>query len=95
MVFTVLTLSQMGNALATRSDRDSLFTIGLLSNKALLGSVLLTLLLQIVVVYLPMMQTVFKTTALSASDLLLCLALSSIVFVAVEIKKWVARRQYD
>jgi Ca2+-transporting ATPase len=42
MVFMTLTLSQMGNALSIRSERDSLFKIGLLSNKPMLGAVLLT-----------------------------------------------------
>ena len=43
MVFTTLTIIQMGNALAFRSNRDSLFKIGVSSNKPLLGAVLLTL----------------------------------------------------
>jgi Ca2+-transporting ATPase len=45
IVFTTLTLSQMGNALALRSSRESLFKIGVLSNKSLLNAVLLTLVL--------------------------------------------------
>ena len=40
IAFTTLTLAQMGNALATRSSRDTIFQIGLFTNKALLGSVL-------------------------------------------------------
>jgi Ca2+-transporting ATPase len=94
IVFTVLTLSQMGNALAIRSSRQSLFQIGLFSNKALLGSVLLTFVLQMAVVFLPPLQTVFKTTALSFVDLALCLALSSIVFASVELQKlWLRMRR--
>jgi Ca2+-transporting ATPase len=92
MIFTVLTLAQMGNAVALRSARDSVFSIGLLSNKALLGSVLLTFTLQMAVVYLPALQDIFKTTSLSALDLAVCLVLSTVVFWAVEVRKWVARR---
>jgi Ca2+-transporting ATPase len=92
IVFTVLTLSQMGNALAIRSTHQSLLQIGLLSNKALLGSVLLTFVLQMMVIYLPPLQTVFQTTALPVSDLLICMALSSIVFLAVEGKKLVRKQ---
>jgi Ca2+-transporting ATPase len=88
IVFTVLTLSQMGNALAVRSSRDSLFQIGLFTNLAMLGSVALTLVLQLAVIYVPFLQRVFKTTALSWSDLLLCVALSTVVFWAVEGEKW-------
>ena len=90
-VFTVLTLSQMGNALAIRSSRDSLWQIGLFSNKALLGSVLLTFLLQLAVIYWPPLQEVFKTTSLSWGEFVSCLLLSSVVFWAAEAKKLVAR----
>jgi len=91
MLFTTLTLSQMGHALAVRS-RDSLFKVGLLSNKALLGAVLLTFVLQIAVIYLPFLQNLFKTEALSAGELLLSLTLSTVVFWGVEVEKWLMRR---
>lgn len=93
MVFTTLTLAQMGNALALRSNRDSLFTIGLLSNKAMLGAVLLTFVLQIALVYVPFLQVFFETVPLTINELLLTLAASSTVFIAVELDKWRRRRQ--
>ena len=86
-VFTVLTMSQMGNALACRSERDSLFGIGVFSNPSLIGAVLLTLGLQLAVIYLPPMQTLFRTQALSFVELAGCLILSVIVFAAVELRK--------
>lgn len=92
MVFTVLTLSQMGNALAIRSDRDVLLRIGVFSNMALMGSILLTFVLQLVVIYLPAAQKVMRTTSLSLIDLLIALALSSVVFFAVELLKLVKQR---
>ncbi|HSF80636.1 MAG TPA: cation-translocating P-type ATPase [Anaerolineales bacterium] len=91
MLFTTLTLSQMGHALAVRSN-ESLFKIGLLSNKALLGAVLLTFVLQIAVIYLPFLQNLFKTEALTASELLISLVLSTMVFWGVEMEKWLLRR---
>ncbi len=87
MVFTTLGLSQMGNALAVRSDHLSIFKLGFLSNKPLLGAVLLTLVLQAVVIYVPFMQRVFDTAPLTAVQFLICLGLSSVVFVAVELSK--------
>jgi Ca2+-transporting ATPase len=93
MVFTTLGLSQMGNALAVRSDRESLFTIGLLTNKALLGSVILTFVLQLAVIYVPFLQRIFDTSALSLGQLAIALLLSSIVFIAVETSKWLRRRK--
>ena len=95
LVFTTLTLSQMGHVLAIRSDRDSLFTIGFWSNKPLLGAVLLTFLLQMAVTYVPFLQEVFKTRALSPLELTIALALSTVVFWGVELEKWWIRRRGD
>jgi len=93
LVFTTLTLSQMGHALAIRSGKESFFKIGLLTNKALLGAVLLTFVLTLVVVYVPFMQGLFKTDALPPIDLALSLGLSTVVFWAVELEKWLGRRK--
>ena len=91
IVFTVLTLAQMGNALAIRSSSDSLFRIGVFSNKPLIGSVFLTFFLQLAVVYWPPLQKIFKTTALTAGEFFLCLALSTVVFWAIEAQKLISR----
>ncbi len=93
MVFTTLTLSQMGNVLAVRSGRESLFKIGLLTNKPLLGAVALTFVLQLAVIYWRPLQEIFNTQALTAFELGISLALSTIVFWAVEIEKWFRRRR--
>jgi len=93
MVFTVLSLSQMGHVLAIRSDKESLFKIGLLSNKPLLGAILLTFLLQMATIYIPFLNPIFKTAPLTAGELFVTLVLSSFVFIAVEIEKWFLRRR--
>ncbi|MBI4826583.1 MAG: cation-translocating P-type ATPase [Nitrospirae bacterium] len=92
MVFTVLCLTQLGHVLAIRSEKQSLFTIGLFTNKFLLGAVVLTFILQMATIYVPAFNSVFKTEPLTLSELALTLALSSVVFVAVEIEKWFKRR---
>jgi Ca2+-transporting ATPase len=92
MVFTVLTLSQMGNVLALRSERASFFQLGPWSNLPLLGAVVLTFVLQMGTIYIPALNPIFKTEPLDLDELLLCLALSSIVFIAVEIEKWCIRQ---
>jgi Ca2+-transporting ATPase len=92
MVFTTLCLAQMGNALAIRSDRYSLFSIGVFTNPALVGAVLLTFALQMAVVYVPFLQDLFQTVALSPLELAICLGASTLVFWAVEVVKWIARR---
>lgn len=93
MVFTTLAVSRVGMAEAMRSDRDSLFQIGLFSNKPLLGAVVLTLGLQMAVIYIPVLQTIFQTTSLSAIDLLISFALSIVIFGAIELEKWLIRRK--
>jgi Ca2+-transporting ATPase len=92
MVFTVLTLSQLGHVLAVRSERESLFSQGLLSNKPLFVVVLLSVGLQMAVLYVPWLHQVFKTAPLSAFELLLCFGLAGVLFVAVEIEKAMVRR---
>jgi Ca2+-transporting ATPase len=92
MVFTVLSLAQLGHVLAIRSERESLFTQGLFSNLPLLGAVVLTLLLQLGVIYLPFANDLFKTQPLPLRELVICLVVSSIVFFAVEIEKILKRR---
>jgi Ca2+-transporting ATPase len=91
VVFTVLCLSQLGHVMAIRSERESLFTQGLLSNKPLLGAVGLTVLLQMAVVYVPVLNRLFHTEPLSARALALAVGASLIVFVAVELEKWWGR----
>ena len=93
MVFTTLTLSQMGNALAIRSYQDSTFKIGFFSNRALIGAVGLTFVLQMLVVYWGPLQNLFETQALPLPDLLISLVFSSLVFIAIEIEKWIQRRR--
>jgi Ca2+-transporting ATPase len=91
MVFTVLALSQLGHVLAIRSERDSLFTVGILSNPVLAATVTLTLAVQLALIYVPGLQGVFHTRPLSAGELAACLALSSVVFLAVETEKAMVR----
>ncbi|OGP10197.1 MAG: ATPase [Deltaproteobacteria bacterium RIFCSPLOWO2_12_FULL_43_16] len=92
MVFTVLCLSQMGHVLAIRSETESLFSQGLLTNKLLIGAFILTFALQMATIYVPFLQPIFKTEALTMSELALSLALSSVVFFAVEVEKYFKRR---
>jgi Ca2+-transporting ATPase len=93
MVFTVLSLSQMSYAMAVRSERKSLFQQGIFGNKQLIGAVLLTLGLQMAVIYIPFLQDIFRTQALTLKELFLCLGLSTIAFWTVEIEKWFKRQK--
>jgi Ca2+-transporting ATPase len=87
MVFTVLTLSQMAHVMTIRSERESLWQLGLGSNRPLLGAVGLTFLLQMATIYVPALNPIFKTQPLSLSELAICLGAAALVGVAVELEK--------
>lgn len=94
VVFCVLTFSQLFHALAVRADSASLIAIGLTSNRPMLGAVLLTVLLQLAVIYVPALNIILHTQPLPLADLAACIVLSSGVLFAVEAEKWLVRRRY-
>ena len=91
MVFTVLCFSQMGHLLAIRSERESLFKIGIFSNQLLLALLIISILLQLLIIYFPFCNIIFKTQPLSVLELMISIAVSSIVFWAVEMEKLLFR----
>jgi P-type Ca2+ transporter type 2C len=91
MVFTTLTLSQLSHVMAIRSGDESLFRVGPLSNKPLLGAVALTFALQLLAIYAPFFQRFLETEALPLADLAIAVALSTIIFWAVEAEKLLVR----
>ena len=92
MVFNFLCLSQMGHVLAIRSEKQSFFSIGLFSNRLLIGSVMVTILLQVAITYVPFLQSVFKTESLSLHEFVLVGVGSILIFAAVEVEKLVKRK---
>ena len=92
MVISVVTFSQLAHVMAIRSETRSLFEQGLLSNKPLLGSVVLMVLFQFAVIYTPMLNALFSTQPLRLVEIGWTVLCALIVFVAVEIEKWIRRR---
>jgi Ca2+-transporting ATPase len=92
MVFMFLTIAQMGHALGLRSHRESLFSMNLFDNRLLIGAVIVTVLLQLIAVYAPFFNQIFGTNPLTLGQLLICFALSSVVFIGVEVEKLLIRR---
>jgi Ca2+-transporting ATPase len=91
MIFTTLAFLQIGQALASRSNHESLFTTGLRSNPALLGFALVTVVLQLLVIYLPFLRDFFQVTPLTLTELAISAALGSLAFVSIEIEKRLLR----
>jgi Ca2+-transporting ATPase len=93
MVFTVLTLAQMVHVMTIRSEGESLWQLGLGSNKPLLGAVLLTFVLQMATIYVPALNPIFKTQPLSLIELGICLGAAALVGVVVELEKLWRRKR--
>ncbi|MDX1415908.1 MAG: cation-translocating P-type ATPase C-terminal domain-containing protein, partial [Candidatus Promineifilaceae bacterium] len=91
MVFTTLVLAQMGNAMAIRSNTESSFKIGLFSNRIMVWAIVITFILQLMLIYVPLLQRFFRTKPLSPPDLAIALVISLVVFIAVEFEKWIRR----
>lgn len=91
MAFTVLCFSQLGHVMAIRSEKESIFKIGVFSNKPMLGALLLTFALQLLIIYVPFFNVIFNTQPLSWTELGITLGVSSIVFWVVELEKWIKR----
>jgi Ca2+-transporting ATPase len=86
MAFTTLVFFSLFTVFNARSDERSAF-VGLFSNHWLWGAVLLSLLLQVAVIYIPFLQQAFSTTSLSAGDWLFCLGVASSVLWLRELSK--------
>ena len=94
MVFTVLTLAQLANVLAIRSEKESLFSIGLFSNRPMTAAIIITVILQMATIYIPALNPIFKTEPLDMAELAICVGAAGIVLIAVEIEKWLVRREW-
>ncbi len=91
MAFTTLVLAQLFNVFNARSDENSAFH-SLLTNKWVWLAILLSLLLQVAVVYLPLLESAFSTVPLHITDWLLCLGVASMVLWGRELMKLAMQR---
>jgi Ca2+-transporting ATPase len=90
MAFTTLVLFSLFNVLNARSDEQSAF-IGLFSNRWLWFSLLLALMLQVAVIYVPVLQHAFSTVSLGLGDWLFCGLVASSVLWLRELTKLATR----
>ena len=91
MAFTTLVLAQLFNCFNARSDRTSAFH-NLFVNPLLWAAIALSLVLQITVVHVPLLNEAFDTAPLGADDWAVCVWLASVVLWAAEGKKLLQRR---
>ena len=93
MVFTVLCFSQLGNAVAVRSEKTSVFKLGLMSNKFMFYAVSVTIGLQMAIIYVPFLNKIFKTQPLTIPELAVTIGMSLLIFTAIEIEKLIRRQR--
>ena len=93
MVFSLLAFGQIFQTLAAHSWSDSAFASVRRPTLVLICSVSLTLTSTLAILYMPALQRVFGTRALSPGELLVSLILSTAVFWSMELEKFFKRRR--
>ncbi len=93
MTFLGMIAGQIGTAFAVRTERASLRSIGVFTNRYLLGAIAAELLLAAVFVYTPPMQSLLGTAALPLHDLVVLLPYPFLVWGADELRRGILRRR--
>jgi magnesium-transporting ATPase (P-type) len=94
IVFLGIVLMQVGNAFACRTERASAFTIGLFGNRMLLWGIAFELVFAAALIYVPFLQTVFRTGPVGAEWWAYLLAFVPVIFLAEESRKAIQRRRH-
>ena len=89
--FVVMAFTQLFNVLNMRSLRKSIFKIGFFTNKYILASLLVSIILLVIVIYVPFFQNIFQFVSLGLVELLLIFLLSSAVFWFGELYKFIKK----
>lgn len=92
LCFVSLILIQFFKAYNFRSEKHSIFKIGLLANKWLNLSIVGEILLLLIIIYWPSLHEPFRTFSLSANDWLLVIILAGTIFPVMEISKTLIRK---
>jgi Ca2+-transporting ATPase len=87
IVFSIMAVGPLMHSFNCRSERRSLFALGVFTNRALWGAVLVGILLQAVTLYVPPLNPVFKTAPLDGMALAWVAAMSLLPFVLGELVK--------
>lgn len=88
MAFTLLTMLELASALNTRSLRYPINQVGPLKNRLLILAILFSVIMQLAVVYIPPLQSIFRTVPLGPTDWYLILGITALQFTVVELAKW-------
>jgi P-type Ca2+ transporter type 2C len=92
LMFTALAMMQVGRALSSRSFYDPFWKQPLRTNRVLMGMIVAVVVLQLLVVYTPGIQTFFSAVSLSGANIGLCVAFAVVVLTIMELLKAFERR---
>jgi Ca2+-transporting ATPase len=93
-VFTTLCFVQLGNALSVRSVYHSIFSAGIFANRSMWGAIILTVMLQLVIVYVPFLNSIFKTTPLAWDVIGTILIVTMASILCIEFLKYLNKRKH-
>jgi Ca2+-transporting ATPase len=90
--FTLLAVVEWFNVLNCRSERRSALRLSLFTNLWLLGGLVLSNLLQAAVIFIPALNSVFKTQRFSLQEVIFIGTIAAVMLLAEEVRKFVVRR---
>src|SRR5690606_15761615 len=91
-VFTILCFVQLANALSVRSAYHTLFSKDIFANRSMWLAVVGTVILQLSIIYVPFLDTIFKTTPLDGSIMLMIVLVTLVSLVLIELVKLLNKR---
>jgi len=94
IAFTTLVLFQMFAVMSSRSMRTSMKKLNPFTNMYLFGAICLSILIQVAVIYMPPLQNIFGTVAISSLDWIKIIGVSSLGFIVMEASKLVINRNH-
>jgi sodium/potassium-transporting ATPase subunit alpha len=95
ITLAAIIIAQIANGLTCRTTKESLFKIGIFTNRYLLMGIALEIILILLIVYLPSLQRIFGTAPLNLGDWLILLPFAVLLLGADEIRKWMVRKIYS
>lgn len=95
MSLTGIVMAQIGNVFACRTETESVFKVGLLTNRLILWGILLELLIISVLIYVPFLQGIFNLAPIGLREWGFLFAFAPLLLLMEEGRKWLVRRWHS
>jgi Ca2+-transporting ATPase len=94
-LFTAIVLMELANAVSARSLKHTVFRVGVFKNRFLWAAIGSSLVLQLIVLYVPQLHSLFDVTYPEPLDWLVAIGFALLVFSIIEIGKYVATKRSE